>query len=218
MQLIKFSTLSSFSGPFPVFKFCGTQLKFVVSVFHLGNILSTNLCDSEDVTQKCRDMLVKTNTLLSCFHQLNPSILTRLFQTYCLSLEGAALWNVANHSLQMLDVSFNKVLRRIWKLPRASHIRLVHCISGLQSLVKQTITRSINLLSAVKKCPSKTVSQIYMQASEEVSTFIGHNSIKRENFVKHYSNFDFLCGDFVCLVRCNDFRLQNTDFFSLFSN
>ena len=83
--------------------------------------------------------------------------------------------------------------------------RLVHCIAGLQSLVNHTI-----ILSAAKKCPSKTVSLIYMQASEEVSTFIGHNNIKRENFVKHYSNFEFLCGDFVHLVRCNDFRLQIT--------
>ena len=81
------------SGPFPTFKFCGMQLKFFALVSHLGNILSSNFSDSEDITQKCRDMLVKADTLLSSFPHLNPSLLTGLFQTYCLSLHGATLLN-----------------------------------------------------------------------------------------------------------------------------
>ena len=211
-QLIKFLTQSSSSGPLPAFKFCGTQLKFFASVSHLGNILSSNLSDSEDITQKCRDMLVKTNTLSSSFPHLNPSLLTSLFQTYCLSLHGAAPWNVANSSLHMLEVSFNKVLQRIWGLPRASHTRIVHSTAGLQSLVNQTIVHSINLLTAAKKCPSKTVCLIYTEASEAVSTFIGHNIMRKENYIKCYSKSDFLHGDIVRLIRCKDFKVQDIEF------
>ena len=31
--------------------------------------------------------------------------------------------------------SFNKILRRIWKLPHASHTAVVHCTAGLHSLL-----------------------------------------------------------------------------------
>ena len=64
-----------------------------------------------------RDMLTKFNALLCCFPNLDPVILTKPFQSYCLSLHGSALWNISLRYLQTLEVSFNKVLHRIWKLP-----------------------------------------------------------------------------------------------------
>ena len=57
----------------------------IYTVIYLGNILSSDLDDSEDILSKCRDMLTKFNALFSCFPNLDPSILTNLFQSYCLS-------------------------------------------------------------------------------------------------------------------------------------
>ena len=59
---------SSFEGP----------NKILVS--HLGNALSGNPCDDEDILLKCRDVIGKANTLLSSFPHLNPSLLTSLFK------------------------------------------------------------------------------------------------------------------------------------------
>ena len=134
----KFSAHSNASYSDPVFKFCGLQLEYSSSVSHLGNTLSADLCDNEDILLKCCDMIGKANTLLSSFPYLNPSLLTSLFQTYCLFLHGVALWKVSNTSLWTLEVSFIKVLRKVWKLPRTSHTRIVHCVAWIQSLVNLT--------------------------------------------------------------------------------
>ena len=124
-------------------------LVFSNTVLHLGNILSSDLSDSEDILSKCRDMLTKINTatLLSSFPNLNPSILTNLFQSYSLSLHGSALWNTFSRSLQTLEVSFNKILRRIWKLPHASHTAIVHCTARLHIILSYS-TRFSNVLTS----------------------------------------------------------------------
>ena len=56
----------------------------------------------------------KFNALLSCFPNLDPSILTNVFQSYCLSLHDSAQWNIFSTSLQTLEVGFNNILHRIW--------------------------------------------------------------------------------------------------------
>ena len=118
----------------------------IYTVIYLGNILSSDLDDSEDILSKCRDMLTKFNALFSCFPNLDPSILTTLFQSYCLSLHGSALWNISSRSLQTLEVSFNKILRRIWKLPHASHTAVVHRTAGLHSLFNIRSNHSLTIL------------------------------------------------------------------------
>ena len=137
--------------PHPYTKFCGLPLEFSNTVVQLGSILSSDLSDSEDIIlHKCRDMVTKFNALLRCFPNLDPTILTNLFQSYCLSFHGSALWNISSRSLQSLEVSFNKVLHRIWKLPHASHT------AGLQSFQPSSSTlQQTDLLSW--ECSSNTV-------------------------------------------------------------
>ena len=123
----------------PCIKFCGLPLEFSNTVVHLGSISFSNLSDSEDIIlHKCRDMVTKFNALLHCFPNLDPTILTNLFQFYCLSFHGSALWNISSRSLQSLEVSFNKVLRRIWKLPHASHTAGLQSFQPSSSTLQQT--------------------------------------------------------------------------------
>ena len=64
---------------------------------------------------------------------------------------------------------FGKSLTALYKrlklaLPRTSHTRIVHCVAQIQSLVNLTIQRSNRLLLAAKRCPSVSVSAIYILA------------------------------------------------------
>ena len=47
--------------------------------------------------------------------------------------------------------SFNKILRRIWKLPHASHTAVVHCTASLHSLFNQILLQSYKLLCSAEK-------------------------------------------------------------------
>ena len=59
--------------------------------------------------------------VLSCF----------LIKTYCLSLYGCTLWSLSSASLKLLQTSINKVFRRVWCLPRCSHISIVLSIANM---------------------------------------------------------------------------------------
>ena len=114
-QLIRFSPHSSTTCSAIIY-FCNQRLTFSDSVCHLGHTLKFNLCNDDDVLLKTRDMVKKANHLLISFSGVGPSVLTRLFHSFCLSLYGAALWSLSSPSIRALEVSFNKLLRRIWRL------------------------------------------------------------------------------------------------------
>ena len=102
---------------------------------HLGHILSSDLSDTDDILRVQNDMCRRANCLLSTFYAANPAIKTLLFRSFCLSLYGSALWRLSSSSLRSLEVTFNNLLRKIWKLPRRCHTSILHCISSLQSLL-----------------------------------------------------------------------------------
>ena len=83
-QLICFSSYPS-SSCSASFYFCGQQLPFLDTVSHLGHLLHYNLSDVHDINVKLCDMVRKANCLFVSFPRVGPYILTRLFQSYCLS-------------------------------------------------------------------------------------------------------------------------------------
>ena len=129
-QLIRFSF--SFSSACAArFHLCGYELPFLDSVVHLAHLLSHNLCDTPDVNSKLRDMIRKANCLFASFPGVGPSILSRLFQSYCLSLYGSCLWSLSSPAIHNIEVAFNKILRKIWHLDYRSHTAIVHLVANL---------------------------------------------------------------------------------------
>ena len=132
---------------------------------------------------------------------LDPVILTKLFQSYCLSLHGSALWNIFSRSLQTLEVSFNKVLHRIWKLPHASHTAVVHCTAHLHSLFNQFYQRSYKLLCSAEKSSSDIVRAIFKHSSELCYSSIGYNKLGGVKFAKSYTEADVEIGTIIRNIR-----------------
>ena len=143
-QLVRFSLPCSSSNPStsPTFLFAGQTLNLADRACHLGHILRSDLSDTADILRVQTDMCRRANCLLSTFYAANPAVKTLLFRTFCLSLYGSALWRLSSFSLRSLEVTFNNLLRKIWKLPWHCHTSILHCISSLQSLFNIVIYRS----------------------------------------------------------------------------
>ena len=142
-QLIRFSPRLSTTCS-AIIHFCNQRLSFSNSVCHLGHALKFNLCDDDDVLLKTRDLVKKADHLLVAFVGVGPEVLTRLFHSFCLSLYGSALWSLSCPSIRSLEVSFNKFLRRIWRLPAHSHTTIVHHTARLPSLFNVIRSHSIS--------------------------------------------------------------------------
>ena len=163
-QLIRFSCSPSATCS-ARFQLGGHQLSFLDTVTHLGHLLHYNLNDSLDIQHKLREMVKKANCVFASFPRVGPAILTRLFQSYCLSLHGSALWALSRSGLQAIEIGFNKCLRRIWNLPSHSHTRIVHLIARLHSLYNVVFHRSLALLRAALTSPSQLVRIVFCESS-----------------------------------------------------
>ena len=127
--------------------------------------------------------------------------MTFLFRSYCLSLYGCSLWRLDSQSMKLVEVAFNKILRRIWKLPFNSHTRIVHCTARLLSLFNVVLARSLSLLSSALSCPSFVVSFIYRASSNLVYTSCGFNRLCGYNYKKTYHSEDYYCADIIRDIR-----------------
>ena len=130
-QLVRFSLPSSSPSSIapPIFMFGGQSLTLVDRASHLGHILRSDLSDTDDILRVQTDMCRRANCLLSTFSATNPAVKTLLFHTFCLSLYGSSLWSLASPDLRSLEVTFNNILRKIWKLPRKCRTNILHCES-----------------------------------------------------------------------------------------
>ena len=98
---------------------CWSELQLVDRSCHLGYILRSDLSDTDDIL-RVQTVCRRANCLLSTFYAANPIVKTTLFHSFCLSLYGSALctWRLSSSNLRSLEVTFNNLLRKIWKLPQ----------------------------------------------------------------------------------------------------
>ena len=110
---------------------------------------------------------------LHSFSPCNPHVKSKLFDSFCLSLYGSALWFSSSPELRSLEVTFNNILRRIWSLPRTCHTGILHCTAQLNSLYNIVVRRSSKLLSAALKSQSSLVHDVFVQSSTLTYTSLG---------------------------------------------
>ena len=190
LSLVRFScTCSSHCSPASFF-FNGLELNLGHSDKHLGHLLSFNLSDTDDIVRVKNDLIRKANCMLHSFSPCNPLVKTKLFDSFCLSLYGSALWFSSSPELRSLEVSFNNILHRIWSLPRMYHTGILHCTAHLNSIYNIVVRRSSKLLSAALKSQSSLVRDVFAQSSN-----LGYNLIYGSRHKKIYSDQDVLCAN-----------------------
>ena len=166
-------------------------------------------------------MVRKANYVLVTFPSVGPLILTRSFQSYCLSLYGSCLWSLSSPTLHSIEVAFNKILRKIWNLPRHSHTRILHSVANLSSLFNIVSLRSHRLLLSALNSSSLLVKQIFSDSSSLCCSFCGYNFMFGSRHFKTYFEQDRLCADVIRSFRCSHnsipglWRYDNDNFMGL---
>ena len=100
------------------------KLKWDNKVKHLGNFLSSTQSDKDDIDFKINSFIVSVNTLMAKFGFLQSNILDFLFNSYCCSFYGSQLWELTSKDINKVYVTWQKAIRRIWKLPNTTHVKV----------------------------------------------------------------------------------------------
>ena len=132
---------------------------------HLGHTLHFSLDDTADIVRVTSDMCRKANYLLYIFSSCDPIVKTKLVVSHCLSLYGSVLWSLKNKKLKSREITFNNILRKIWKLPRQCHTRILHLTANVQSLFNKIISMFSSFLSRALLLDSPLCNHVFLSSS-----------------------------------------------------
>ena len=184
------------------FSLCGHCLPMVDSVVHLGNTLQYDLSDKLDIHLKSMAFIRQANSVLFRFKGCNPETKMKLFNAYCLSLYGCALWRLDAPDIRSLHVSFNNVIRRIWNLPHNCHTSIAHAVGFTKSIYNIIYSRFIRLLSTALSHSSSFIRSVFHESSLVCNSgFIGYNCMFGPSHCKSYSTDHVAVGHLIREIR-----------------
>ena len=86
------------------------------------------------------DFIKQANTVLQRFNFADSILKTRLFQSYCLSFFGGALWHLSSSKLKLLT-SLTTIFCVKFGHSLVSHTAIVHLVAELESVYNKLYYR-----------------------------------------------------------------------------
>ena len=176
-------------------------LEYSDEVRHLGHILCYNLDDNVDIVRAVKDMNRMANSIICSFSSVDPFLKSFLIQTYCLSLYGCVLWNLSSTNINLIEVTLNIILRKVWNLPPYSHTAIVHCVAGIPTISDIVYHRFCKFLSRGLSSSSELVSRIFHESSLLAYTFTGYSKLYGNIHKKNYIPIDCDIATFIRSLR-----------------
>ena len=189
-QLICFRLSTNYPHS-PTIHFNDTILQFSDQVTHLGHLLTYNLDDRPDIIRVVKDINCKANSVLCTFSSADPFVKCYLIKSYCLSLYGCVLWMLHSPALKTIEVALNKILRKVWNLPRQSHTSVVHCVAQVSTISNLLIKQFCSLFTRAISSSSCLVRTIFYESSQLMYSFTGYNHMCGQNHLRIFSDHDF---------------------------
>ena len=166
---------------------------WLIQLFIL-EILYSTICLTNWTFNQIRCHFIRQANLLQ-FHGDDSATEMKLFKAYCLSLYGCALWRLNAHDLHALNVSFNNVIRQIWKLPYNCHTSIAHSVRLTTSIYNIIYSRFIRLLSTAVSHPSNLICSVFHDSSLACNSgFVGYNCMYGNSHGRSYSINYFAVG------------------------
>jgi hypothetical protein len=151
-------------------------IEYVDSFAHLGHIITNQLTDNADITQRQTDFVRQVNNVLCFFSKQKSCVKYRLFRSYCMAMYGCELWSLSNDQLNDLCLSWRKSLRRIWRLPHNTHSYLLPTLSRCLPLFDEFCLRTLNFINTCISSDSnlvRAVAKYGIQYTASRTRFLG---------------------------------------------
>ena len=159
-------------------------------MLHLGHLLSFDLNDRDDIIRATKDVNRKANYMIYTFRYLDPFAMTFLFKMYCLSLYGCILWSLSSSSLRRLQVAMNKILWKIWHLPRMSHTSVVLSTAGISYVHNIILHRFYKFVSRCLSSEFPFITTVICDSLGLAYSSIGYNYLYGYSHQKSFNVFD----------------------------
>ena len=190
----------------------GKRLVWKSSVKHLGNIVSCNLEDGDDILLKKQDFYNQVNVMIADYQGINFQILTELFNKYCTSFYGSQAWDLRSKDIAGFYTAWNKAVQRCLGLPYNAHRFLLPQLLNVPSLETQLAKRFCKLCKTMYHNKNSSVSFIFNFCAANATSFITRNLFYICNTFKIKVN-DILNGNVNLIVNYdNEVQTRQAEF------
>ena len=151
-QLLKFSPHGTGScNPPTSVDFCKQHILQATDAIHLGHTVGQNWL-IKNVTSSAGEMYRGCNLIMSKFGHCQSETLYKLFKSYSTSAYGSCLWNYDERDLtDIYLVAWRKCVRRLWRIPYATHSRYLNDICRDVPMDFQLHSRLLNFITSSKQ-------------------------------------------------------------------
>jgi hypothetical protein len=167
----------------------GDIIKWVDKIKHLGNMVSYDLLDYKDCQSKCSTFIGNVNKLIANFGKLQPTILCKLFQSYCCSFYGSQLWCPDSRGFNRTCIVWNKAVRKLLNVHYSTHTWLLGPIIGRPHIRYQLYVRTLKYLHNALDSSNKLVNSITGSAMKDANSPMG------AQFAFFRSRFSMTCKE-----------------------
>jgi hypothetical protein len=158
----------------PQIMLSGKALQWVECVKHLGNFVSHDLSETEEISKKKCDLIGRVNAIVGGLTGVNMKSHLKILQSQC-SFYGAQAWHLRDSSVRSFHSTFNRCIRRIMNLPYATHTRFLPELSGLPHSKDSIANRMMKLYITMWKSSNEHVSFIAKRGRSCAHSIIGSN-------------------------------------------
>ena len=126
-------------------------LKWTKSAKHLGSIVTYDLTESEEITQKRNDFIGRANSVISNFKHVDRNVSSRVFMSQCCHLFGSQVWQLDSKSITGFSTAWRKAIRKLWCLPNTTRSDIVPYLDGAPPLEEQLFHRVAKMYNSIRK-------------------------------------------------------------------
>ncbi len=99
-----------------------SKLQWVKCVKHLGNDISYDLSEEEEIRHKKSDFIWQVNGLLIGYCDAHPEVkIMYLLNSYCCQFYRSQAWSFSDSKTDQMATAWNRGFRNIWRLSFESH-------------------------------------------------------------------------------------------------
>jgi len=128
----------------------GESLAWCRSVKYLGNYVSQDLREEEEISKKRGELFGRTNTLMATAQGTPDLVKSKLFLAQCCHLYGAEAWSLTDKDVPQMLTAINRCIRRIFDLPMRTHRRFLPIFAQCRPFADQIVSRMKKLSQKMK--------------------------------------------------------------------
>ena len=120
----------------------------------------------------------KVNSLLQEFHHVDPEVMVRLLNIYTTSFYGSVLWDLYSPEVTRIYSAWNVTIRKVFKLPWATHRYLIEPISGTKHPKILLTSRMLTFMESLMNCSKGSVRYLANVVFDDRRTKVGQSVSK----------------------------------------